>query len=258
MNMIPFKQGRFEDLPDLPTRPHTFFQTDESSVVLHSKPLGEMKVSLRTLGSGPPLLLLHGLMTSGYSWRYALPGLAKHYTCYVPDLPGAGRSDGPLHPAYSPQNLGTWTTELMRALDIYGCRVVANSMGGYLAMQLALRSPDSMSRLVNVHSPGVPEFKLKGLRGVLKVPGARKLLTRLVHRDPLRWAHKNVHYYDESLKSLEEAREYAAPLRTEAGVHVLYKYLAETMDVVEMQRFQDELDERHTSQAEFPIPLLLL
>lgn len=46
-------------------------------------------------GTGPPLILLHGLMGYSFSWRYAMPALASLRTSYAPDLPGAGFSDRP-------------------------------------------------------------------------------------------------------------------------------------------------------------------
>jgi pimeloyl-ACP methyl ester carboxylesterase len=46
-------------------------------------------------GSGPPIILLHGLMGYSFSWRYAIPALAPLRTCYAPDMLGAGFSDRP-------------------------------------------------------------------------------------------------------------------------------------------------------------------
>src|ERR1700756_4242134 len=46
-------------------------------------------------GSGPPLILLHGLLAYSFSWRYTMPALASYATVYAPDLLGAGFSDRP-------------------------------------------------------------------------------------------------------------------------------------------------------------------
>src|SRR5215472_3704242 len=46
-------------------------------------------------GSGPALILLHGLMGYSFSWRFALPVLSRHRTVYAVDMPGAGFSDRP-------------------------------------------------------------------------------------------------------------------------------------------------------------------
>src|ERR1700752_5064505 len=46
-------------------------------------------------GSGPALILLHGLMGYSFSWRYTMPALAPYRTVYAPDMLGAGFSDRP-------------------------------------------------------------------------------------------------------------------------------------------------------------------
>jgi pimeloyl-ACP methyl ester carboxylesterase len=197
-------------------------------------------------------------MTSSYSFRYVMAPLGRSYTVYVPDLPGAGRSEGPLEPAYHPQAIAEWLGALQRALGIRGSRVIGNSMGGYLCLRLALSDPGSISRLVNVHSPGVPELRLLALGGLLAIPGARAVLSRYIRRDPLRWAHANVHYWDESLKSLEEAHEYGDPLAKPAGASAFIKYLAETMALGPVREFERTLLARKAKGEPFPIPLLHL
>jgi pimeloyl-ACP methyl ester carboxylesterase len=252
----PFQQGRFEELPEKPHRPHRFFDTEPIDLTLSSAPFGSMRVHVKKYGEGPPLLLLHGLMTSSYSFRYVFEPLGERFTCFAPDLPGGGRTDAPMAPIYSPQNLATWLAEVMAALKIQGAPAIANSMGGYLALQAVLQSRAIFERLIVVHSPGVPDLRMHALRFAMAVPGTDRLLSSLVARDPLRWVHKNVHYWDESLKSLEEAHEYAAPLKKDP--RILWKYLAETMSTRYMAPFHRELDRRREGGERFPIPLLLL
>jgi pimeloyl-ACP methyl ester carboxylesterase len=189
---VPFRRGRFEELPERPCVPHPYFETDIEHVQVATPAFGTLKAHVRVHGSGPPLLLVHGLMTSSYSWRYVLEPLGRHFTVYAPDLPGAGRSQPAL--SYHPQACADWIGALQRALGIRGCRVIGNSMGGYLCMRLALGDPDAIGRLVNVHSPGVPEARLVLLRAALAIPGVQAALAWRVQRDPLRWAHSNVHY----------------------------------------------------------------
>jgi pimeloyl-ACP methyl ester carboxylesterase len=252
----PFQRGRFEDLPERPRKPHPYFATKGESVEVTTPALGAARAHVRVHGSGPPLLLVHGLMTSSYSWRYVFEPLGERYTVYAPDLPGAGESDPA--PSYEPQHVADWIGALQRALAIRGCRVVGNSMGGYLCMRLALSDPGAIGRLLNVHSPGVPELRLVALRALLAVPGARAMLARRVRRDPLRWAHANVHYWDESLKSLEEAHAYGDPLTTEAGMKAFLGYLGDTMAIGPIREFQRTLLGRKARGEPFPVPLLHL
>src|SRR5947209_18837047 len=53
-------------------------------------PAGDAELAVRTCGSGPALLLVHGWPLSGATWRKVLPALAAHFTCHVVDLAGAG------------------------------------------------------------------------------------------------------------------------------------------------------------------------
>jgi pimeloyl-ACP methyl ester carboxylesterase len=258
MTAIPFKRGRFDELPLLPHRPHAYERTRERILSVHTPELGATRAAVRVFGSGPPLLVVHGLMTSSYSWRYVYEPLGAHFTVYAPDLPGSGKSEAPLDRSYGPEALASWLGAVQGALGIRGCPVIGNSMGGYLSMLLALSDPGAMSRLVNMHSPGLPEPRLVALGALLALPFARELLAWYVRREPERWAHRNVHYYDESLKSREEAAEYGRPLSTPAGSRAFVKHLAETMAVESTREFVTLLEARRARDEAFPVPLLLL
>jgi pimeloyl-ACP methyl ester carboxylesterase len=192
-------------------------------------------------------------MTSSYSWRYVLEPLGRRFRLYCPDLPGAGATSKP-RANYSAANTARWIGAFQEAVGIRGCVTIGNSLGGYVCMQLALQDPGAMSRLVNLHSPGFPELRLWALRVLLSIPGVQALLARVVRIDPVRWAHRNIHYFDESLKSLEEARTYAEPLSTPDGAAAFARILRDSVDPAEMKRFQTAL----AGLDGFPIPLMLL
>jgi pimeloyl-ACP methyl ester carboxylesterase len=253
----PFERGRFDDLPSEPTRPHPYRDSAAREVTVDSRPFGRMSVHYREWGSGPPLLLVHGLMTTSYSWRYVLEPLGRHFRLIVPDLPGCGRSDKP-DGHYGAEAIAVAIGEIQQALGIRGCAAIGNSLGGYLCMRLALSDAGAFSGLVNIHSPGVPEARLHALHGALAVPGMRRLLAWWMRREPLRWAHANVHYHDESLKSVEEAREYGAPLATAEGGRAFTGYLAESLSPAEMRDFVRALEQRREQGLAFPMPLCLI
>jgi pimeloyl-ACP methyl ester carboxylesterase len=250
--MTPFRRGRFEDLPAVPRRPHRWLETRAAEVRVASSGFGAVDVAYREAGAGPPLLLIHGLMTTGYSWRYVIDDLARDHRVIAPDLPGCGRSAKPLV-RYGGDALARFILELQQALGIRGCAVIGNSMGGYLCMRAALLDPGAMARLVNIHSPGTPGLRYHLLNGALALPPLRALLRWWFRRAPRRWAHKNVHYYDESLKSLEEAAEYGDPLATAEGSETFLRYLGHTFAPAELRGFV-----RALAAAPFPVPLLLL
>jgi pimeloyl-ACP methyl ester carboxylesterase len=253
----PFKQMKFDQLPESPRVPHLWAQTQGYDTVVQTASMGSVRIHTRTFGSGPPLLLVHGLMTASYSWRYQLERLGRHFTLHMPDLPGAGASDCPDVP-YTPEALVECLATWMRSAGLVGCPVVGNSLGGYLMLRLALAYPDVPGRLVNLHSPGIPIPRLFALRHALQVPGAESILNRLVSRDPERWVHRNVHYYDETLKSREEAGVWAEPLRTTEGRRAFFLWLRDSLNPYAMQQFVRELSDRKAAGLGFPIPLLLV
>lgn len=251
--MKPFQRQPFGSIPELPRKPHAYARTIGHDLELDSTVFGKTIVHYRTIGEGPPLLLIHGLMTSSYSWRYVLEPLSRHFRVIAPDLPGSGRSSKPVDRPYTGPAYATFIGELCAALGLRGTRCVGNSLGGYLCMRAALEDPGLFSRLVNLHSPGLPEPRLSALSVAMKVPGLQRGLAWWIRRDPLRWAHANVHYFDESLKSLEEASAYGEPLSTEEGSRAFVRILAEVLKPSDLQAFARTLQERG-----FPIPLLLI
>ena len=110
-----------------------------------------------------------------------------------------------------------------------------------------------MSRLVNVHSPAFPEPRYFVLQALLSIPGVRSVVSRVIRRDPLRWAHKNVHYHDETLKSREEAHAYSDPLATAEGAGSFLGFLAGALAPHGFATFVDDLGD-----APFPVPLRLV
>ncbi len=219
--------------------------------------LGDLDIHWVSAGQGPPLLLVHGLMWRAFSWRYVIRPLSEHFRVIAPDLPGAGRSQAATAPLTAPA-LSTWLIEFAKAVDVYGATCIGNSMGGYLCMRAALEDPGVFSRLVNLHSPGLPEPRLYALWAAMRIPLAARGLETVIARWPERWSHKNVHYFDESLKSLEEARMVAEPLRTPAGRRAFSSYLADTVSPHEMAKFRDALIRRKAQGESFPVPLQLV
>ncbi len=258
MSRRPFEQGDFRDLPEKPRLPHPYFDLETRDIEVCPEGFPRFRCQVRVHGSGPPLLLVHGLMTSSYSFRYIVEALGKHYTCYLPDLPGAGRSEAPTSEPYTPEALGRVIVAIQRALGIAGCRCLGNSMGGYLCLVAALdHGPGTFERLIVLHAPAVPLFRYRALGLAWQLPGSYALFRALVRRDPERWTHRNVHYHDETLKSLEEAREYAAPLRTDEGLRAFSLYLREALAPATFERLTARLRQRLKEQQSFPVPLLL-
>ncbi|MFD6155411.1 alpha/beta fold hydrolase [Nocardia sp. NPDC060256] len=253
-----FQQLRYRELPEYPRLPHPYFEADQVDVAMDSVPFGRIRVHYRTVGDGPPLLLIHGLMTASYSWRYVLAGLGEHFRVIAVDLPGGGRSDGPVDRKYSGPALATWIGEFQRALGIEGCAVVGNSLGGCFVLRRALDDPSSFERVVLIHSPVLPEFRHRALRAVLAIPGVAAGLAAYVRRSPLRWAHYRTHYYDGTLKSLEEARIYGEPLARRDRSRTFVRYLQDALRPNDLRNTADRLRGLRDDNRPFPIPLMIM
>lgn len=128
----------------------------------HSPPVIERQVvaagvrlRVREAGRGNPVLLLHGFGDSSATWSAVLPRLARHHRVIAPDLPGFGAS-GPLPEGDMLDVLVGAVIDLHRTLEVEApVAVVGNSMGGAVALRLALDRPDLVSRLVLVDAAGL-------------------------------------------------------------------------------------------------------
>ena len=98
---------------------------------------------------GPPVLLLHGWAVSAYLWRHNIAALADAgFRVYAPDLPGHGLSDAPSsRGAYSLAAMTGYVGALMDALGLRSASVVAQSMGGRIALEVAREQRGRVARL---------------------------------------------------------------------------------------------------------------
>ena len=113
---------------------------------LHGHP-----VSYRETGSGPVVLLVHGITSSSGAWGDVIPALAEHHTVVAPDLLGHGGSAKP-RGDYSLGAYASGLRDLLAALGHERATVVGHSMGGGIAMQMAYQFPERVERLALVSS----------------------------------------------------------------------------------------------------------
>lgn len=97
-------------------------------------------------GSGPPVIVLHGLGASNASMLPTLWALAENHRVVAPDLPGFGDSGKP-HASYDPAFYARWLASLMDAMGISEACIVGNSMGGRIAIEMGLTFPRRVSKL---------------------------------------------------------------------------------------------------------------
>jgi pimeloyl-ACP methyl ester carboxylesterase len=110
--------------------------------------------AFRIAGSGPAILLIHGIGDNSTTWAAVHAKLAQRFTVIAVDLLGHGQSDKP-RADYSVAAYANGMRDLLSVLDIERVTVVGHSLGGGVAMQFAYQFPQLVERLVLVGAGGV-------------------------------------------------------------------------------------------------------
>jgi pimeloyl-ACP methyl ester carboxylesterase len=139
--------------------------TEPRIVTLHGRP-----VTYAQAGSGPVLLLIHGMGGTFENWQAVIAPLARQHTVLAPDLPGHGAS-APGAGDYSIGALAAGLRDLLIALGHERATLVGHSLGGGIAMQFAYQFPEMTERLVLVSSGGLGPEVSPVLRAAA-LPGA--------------------------------------------------------------------------------------
>ncbi|BBX74163.1 alpha/beta hydrolase [Mycobacterium shinjukuense] len=112
------------------------------------------KRAFRIAGSGPAILLIHGIGDNSTTWTGVHAKLAQRFTVVAPDLLGHGKSDKP-RADYSVAAYANGMRDLLSVLDIEQVTIVGHSLGGGVAMQFAYQFPQLVERLILVSTGGV-------------------------------------------------------------------------------------------------------
>lgn len=110
--------------------------------------------AFRIAGSGPAILLIHGIGDNSTTWNGVHAKLAQRFTVIAPDLLGHGQSDKP-RADYSVAAYANGMRDLLSVLDIERVTIVGHSLGGGVAMQFAYQFPQLVDRLILVSAGGV-------------------------------------------------------------------------------------------------------
>ena len=138
---------------------------DPKTVTLHGR-----AVTYVEAGSGPVLLLIHGMAGTYENWQAVIEPLARDHTVLAPDLPGHGAS-APGGGDYSLGSLAAGLRDLLIAQGHDRATLVGHSLGGGIAMQFAYQFPEITERLVLVSSGGLGPEVSPVLRAAA-LPGA--------------------------------------------------------------------------------------
>ena len=147
---------------------------DLNEIVLHGH-----HVFYRSAGSGPVIVMVHGITSTSATWANVLPYLAEHFTVIAPDLLGHGESAKP-RGDYSLGAYASGIRDLMVTLGHPRATFVGHSLGGGVAMQMAYQFPEHCERLVLVSSGGLGRGITPLLRAA-SLPGSELVLPLLVN-----------------------------------------------------------------------------
>ncbi len=154
------------------TAPIAWHDIECRETVLHGH-----RVAYRCAGSGPPLVLVHGITSTSATWERVMPYLAERYTVIAPDLLGHGQSAKP-RGDYSLGAYASGVRDLLVSLGHERATFVGHSLGGGVAMQLSYQFPERCERLVLVDSGGLGR-ELNLLLRSATLPGSEVVLPLL-------------------------------------------------------------------------------
>jgi haloalkane dehalogenase len=144
MEVLRTPDDRFDNLPGFPFAPH-YVEVDDGVG-------GRLRIHYLDEGraDGPVVLLLHGEPTWAYMFRTMIPVLVDAgLRAVVPDLVGFGRSDKPTAVTdYTYERHVAWMGSFVEAVDLRGVTVAGQDWGGIIGLQLAVRHPERVDRIV--------------------------------------------------------------------------------------------------------------
>ncbi len=177
-----------------------------------------VRIHYQEKGTGTPLVLIHGYTSSTYSWKDVFEPLSKNFHVIAVDLKGFGFSRKP-DGDYSRRAQALLVTHLLDHLNVEKAWLCGNSMGGEVALNVALANPQRVVGLILVDSAGV-EVPGKGslTPGYLMVPVVGRLLIAFsLTSDKLVREGLGKSFYDRTKVTDDRVANYFRPLKTRGG-----------------------------------------
>lgn len=183
-------------------------------------------------GEGAPLLLLHGLGASTFTWRHVMPSLARDHRVIALDLKGFGRSDKPIDHRYSAADQAELVAAFIAKRGLTGVTLIGHSFGGTVALLAALRfaqQPGRIDRLVVIDAPAL-EQDFPGAAALVRAPALPYAAMRLTPPEVL--ARAMLRIVRAPGRSVPEAdiRGYAAPYYTQGSRHAFVATVQAILD----------------------------
>jgi pimeloyl-ACP methyl ester carboxylesterase len=181
------------------------------------------RVNYVEMGEGPPMVFVHGLSGAWQNWLEQIPHFSRSHRVVAVDLPGFGASPMPpwkiTIPAY-----GRFLRDFCERLGIERCALVGNSMGGFIATEVAISDPERVDKLVLVSAAGITWARARrepaamiGRVGMAAAPLALRFQKSGIKRPGLRKRAFQGVFFDPNSLRREMLWENFAPAMTSPG-----------------------------------------
>lgn len=203
-------------------------------------------------GTGDPILCLHGMGGSTFSWRHFIAPFSRNNKLILVDFKGCGKSPKPRDTRYSIHDHANSIYQIIIEEDLTNLTLVGNSLGGAVALILAIRlakeTPGRLAKLILIASGGDKKFlpsHLKLIRGFFGTP--------IMHLSPSKFAARMVLrycYHDKTKTTREQVEAYSEALAHAGGRHALLQ--------TARQCIPEDVDEIAAEVNKITVPTLLL
>ena len=184
-----------------------------------------VKLAIHESGHGKPIVLLHGLGASSYTWHEIAPALAKTNRVIAIDLKGFGQSDKPLDTHYSIFDQAKLVDDFITRRKLHGVTLVGHSFGGGVALAVALSQMDEgkhqIDKLVLIDSIAYRQ-PLPFFFQLLRTPIVGELGMSLIPPEVQMAQALAVAYRHDEKVTADTVNHYASALHTEGGRHALF------------------------------------
>jgi len=213
----------------------------------HTVNLGRHNLHYIDMGSGEPLVMVHGFADSTYTWHKNVPALiAAGFRVILVDQPGLGRSDIPSEPyIFSIENQAGAIMKLVEHLGLSNFNLMGHSMGGGIVLYIGMQKPEAVRTVIAVDPACFPPpMRLK-----MTYPLVKYLASFLAGRWSVELALKDV-YFDNSKVDAVLVEEYFQPMQKDGYWDVLA--------ALQKQYFSAEHERMTKSYETLRIPLLII
>lgn len=244
---------KLSDLPELPAEPHRFLLQPEQTVDLADG----RQVTYRQAGQGQPVVLLHGLWTTAYTFRSLIAPLAERFTLFMPELTDHIGLASLVQAGCDPADLAALALSLCQALDIERPVLVGHAESGLGVLQLCLDQPDRLSAAV-VLGASIELPLTARLAGRWRGRGQAKAWAKAGFAQPDRAALEMLSYADPAVLSRQEVRQLARGWATWPAAQATAGLLSRTLTAAYRRPTLDKLEAFAASGQSLGLPLALI